>query len=319
MEYNGKSLQTFLEQYQQCLFDLDSLGILLDEKLRVYELIRCVDSHFPLWAQVQRSEIRSKDIPLKVEDLIESLQEQHQSLTHSVNVAKNTQKQLCSHCKKPNHTDATCYQKHPHLRPKKNNGGSRADKDGKPIQHHAGFNVTMVTPAIYRIASSRHSQDDWIFDTSASAYCINKLKHFDEYEPCSQMVSVGNNDYLKATHIGRITRTLQAPDGTLHSIDIGGCLYVPDIAANLILGEVLRGKGLFYRNDTQVLFLKDGSIVGQVRSIRGLPQLVQSGLAAKAVALHTKIILPSVATADLWHLRYGHISGQALKKAAEMH
>ena len=49
LEYDGKSLQTFLEQYQQCLFDLDSLGIQLDEKLRVYELIRRVDSHFPLW------------------------------------------------------------------------------------------------------------------------------------------------------------------------------------------------------------------------------------------------------------------------------
>ena len=133
------------------------------------------------------------------------------------------------------------------------------------------------------------------------------------------MVSVGNNDYLQATHIGRITRTLLAPDGTMHSIDIGGCLYVPDIAANLILGEVLRGKGLFYRNDTQVLFLKDGSIIGQIRSIRGLPQLVQTGSAPEAVALHTKHISPSIATADLWHLRYGHISGQALKQAVKMH
>ena len=319
LEYDGKSLQTFLEQYQQCLFDLDSLGIQLDEKLRVYELIRRVDSHFPLWTQVQRSEIRSKDGPLKIEDLIESLQEQHQALTHSAHVAKQStrKKVTCLHCKKPNHTEATCYQKHPYLR-LKNNGGSRADKGDKPIQHHAGFTVTTVTPAIYRIASRKHSRDDWIFDTGASAHCINKLEHFDECEPCSQMVSVGNNDYLKATHIGRITRTLLAPDGTLHSIVIGGCLYVPDMVANLISGEVLRSKGLFYRNDTQSLFLKDGSIIGQVRSIRGLPQLVQSA-SASAVALHTKRISPSVATADLWHLRYGHISGQALKQAVEMH
>ena len=48
LEYDGKNLQQFLEQYQQCLFDLDSLGITLDTKLRVYELIRRVDSHFPL-------------------------------------------------------------------------------------------------------------------------------------------------------------------------------------------------------------------------------------------------------------------------------
>ena len=85
-----------------------------------------------------------------------------------------------------------------------------------------------------------------------------------------------------------------------------------------ISGEVLRSKGLFYRNDTQTLSLKDGSIIGQVRNMRGLPQLVQS-VSASAVALHTKHISPSVATADLWHLRYGHISGQALEQAVEMH
>ena len=107
----------------------------VDEKLRVYELIRRVDSHFPLWAQIQRSEIRSKDTPLKVDDLIESLQEQHQSLTHSVNIAKqdNRKRSICSYCKKPNHTEATCYRKHPHLQPKKENRGSRADKGDKPI------------------------------------------------------------------------------------------------------------------------------------------------------------------------------------------
>ena len=107
--------------------------------------------------------------------------------------------------------------------------------------------------------------------------------------PVRRLVSVGNNDYLKATHIGRITRTLLAPDGTLHSIDIGGCLHVPDMAANLISGEVLRSKGLLYRNDTRTLFLKDGSIIGQVRNMRGLPQLVQS-VSASAITLHTKHI-----------------------------
>jgi hypothetical protein len=50
-------------------------------------------------------------------------------------------------------------------------------------------------------------------------------------------------------------------------------LYVPELVANLLSSETLRLKGLFYRNDTQELFMKDGTTVAEVQVHHGLPHL----------------------------------------------
>jgi hypothetical protein len=106
---------------------------------------------------------------------------------------------------------------------------------------------------------------------------------------------------------------------------------VPDIAVNLISGEVLRSKGLYYRNDTQTLSIKrpndKNESIGTVQSVNGLSPLVQAHnhallAAAKqreanANANNTRVITPSKATARLWYQRSGHLSSEALKQAVQ--
>jgi hypothetical protein len=163
---------------------------------------------------------------------------------------------------------------------------------------------------LYRTAQSNNSCNDWIFDTGASAHCINDLKHFISTRPYNEWVGVGDDKQLHATAIGNVRRALVAPDGSINTIVFTDCLYVPEMVANLLSGERLRYKGLYYRNDTQLLFTKTEEI-GTIKTVNGLPHLVQEDNQraliaqaskeeeAKAIALgSSKVLHSSTATAD---------------------
>jgi hypothetical protein len=105
-------------------------------------------------------------------------------------------------------------------------------------------------------------------------------------------------------------RALVVPDGSINNIVFTDCLYVPDMVANLLSGERLCYKGLYYRNDTQLLFTKTEEI-GTVKTVNGLPYLIQEDNQraliaqaskeeeAKAVALSSsKVLHPSTTIAD---------------------
>lgn len=81
---------------------------------------------------------------------------------------------------------------------------------------------------------------------------------------------------------------LRAPDDSQHSIDVGNCLYVPDMQVNLG-GERVADKGLYYRSDTKHLFLRGGLVNGHCMVVDGLPYVVQShtldALSARLVRL----------------------------------
>ena len=47
-------------------------------------------------------------------------------------------------------------------------------------------------------------------------------------------------------------------------VTISDMYYVPEIRANLLLTEKLREKGLFYRNDKQILFINNGIVQANV-------------------------------------------------------
>lgn len=94
---------------------------------------------------------------------------------------------------------------------------------------------------------------------------------------------------LHAPKKGTIRLVLQAPDGSQHSIDVSNCLYVPDMQVNLLGGERVADKGLYYRSDTKYLFLRGGIVIGHCMVVDGLPHVVQShtldALSARVVRL----------------------------------
>lgn len=85
--------------------------------------------------------------------------------------------------------------------------------------------------------------------------------------------------------------------GSKHRLDISEVLYVPGMASNLISGKKLRKKGLFHRNDHQALFTTKEDI-GMVRSMGGLPHLVQDYNPAYLAAIHDEMEPPMALTAS---------------------
>jgi len=74
-----------------------------------------------------------------------------------------------------------------------------------------------------------------------------------------------------------------------------------------------------------VLFTEDEEI-RTIQSINSLPHLIQYNASAaakyklvKSVLVSSKVMHPSKATANKWHLRFGHLKEEALRKAVQQH
>jgi hypothetical protein len=97
-------------------------------------------------------------------------------------------------------------------------------------------------------------------------------------------------------------------------------LYVPELVANLLSSEALRLKGLFYRNDTHDLFMKDGTTVAEVQVHHGLPHLrINNSTVCKSdtALISSKQLSTSTATPAEWHRRLGHLRLDNIRKAAQ--
>ncbi|PPJ52893.1 hypothetical protein CBER1_11827 [Cercospora berteroae] len=352
LHFDGKDLENFCIQYQQTLREIDGLGIQLDKELRLYAFINRVSRHYDTWAKIKRESIHSttKDFLPALDDVVKSLLETDAAEKSDATALvarsdnKSNSEKRCTHCKRDGHFNDHCWVLHPNLRPKHfgrkksyhdstSNSNDSKTKDNNNGRAR-GERIFHVTSAVYRTAQWNNNRSDWIFDTGASAHCVNDLKYFTSTKPYNEYVGVGDNEQLHAKAIGTVKRALVAPDGSINTLVFTDCLYVPDMAANLLSGERLRYKGLFYRNDTQVLFTKTEEIA-TVKTVNGLPHLVhednQRALIARsaeleaetevqAVALSSsKVVHPSTATADRWHVRFGHLSGNALKQAIKTH
>jgi hypothetical protein len=99
----------------------------------------------------------------------------------------------------------------------------------------------------------------------------HQLELLDNFRTTDGIIKIGKG-CVKARSIGSVTLNVMTSKGsgmvTFHNV-----LYVPELVANLLSSETLRLKGLFYRNDIQELFMKDGSIVVEVQVHYGLPHL----------------------------------------------
>jgi hypothetical protein len=77
---------------------------------------------------------------------------------------------------------------------------------------------------------------------------------------------------VKARSISSVTLNVMTSKGS-GIVTFYDVLYVLELVVNLLSSETLRLKGLFYRNDTQELFMRDGTIVTKVQVRYGLLHL----------------------------------------------
>ena len=358
LRHDGKGLEEFCTKYQSVLRQMDGLDIVISKELRVYGFLSRVAPYFSTWAEIKREHFRylkgkgtqlDTQLP-SVDDLVKGLLDEEREQKRSASTAayvkgkaqsndKSDKKekrkwQPCTSkkCNSRTHKSEDCWRLHPEKTPEHLKRESKDDKksavtsaDSDAVTSHKGF-FHRVSHTVYEVAQKASNKNDWIFDTGASAHCANNLKDFVSHHPVEEYVQVGDSEFLRAYASGTIERVLVASNGSLHRVEINEVLYVPDMASNLISGEKLRKKGLFYRNDTQSLFTADQEL-GTVKTVGDLPHLVQqynhTFLAAMhddvepRKALNSSIISASKAPMQLWHLRTGHATENTIKRAAE--
>lgn len=238
-------------------------------------------------------------------------QQQHRPQKGAASGTSGGDTPTCNFCGKQGHKADVCFSKHGYpeghprhrqespktLKQQQRSGGRQQSDTGNSkksingsdeVFHHGGFHTTVHQSSFK--AGPQTRRNDVLYDSGASSHFINDLDLFTgDTTLCDNLVAVGDGRLLHAPQKGTIRLVLQAPDGSQHSIDVSNCLYVPDMQVNLLGGERVADKGLYYRSDTKYLFLRGGIVIGHCMVVDGLPHVVQShtldALSARVVRL----------------------------------
>ena len=164
---------------------------------------------------------------------------------------------------------------------------------------------------------SSESSESWILDSGASTHFTHDIDCMIDYQACDVNVEFGKGS-AKALAYGSIQ--LNVIGDQKRKITFSDVYYVPDMRANLLSTEKLRNKGLFYRNDKQVLFTKN-SVIANIYSHQGIPHVQLANHEVNNlthVAMSSYTLPNSKATADIWHSRFGHLPEEKIKQALKV-
>ena len=219
----------------------------------------------------------------------------------------------CSECKFSGHTNDDCYHLHPDLAPEgwkprrsralqnsqqgyndQQGGGSMQSSGSRPQSNHSfhaestakdqlqtqtnhifyaqGGVVATVSEASASALLASESEDSWVLDSGCSSHMTHNYAAMSNCVPINSIVQLGKGQ-VRAIALGTITLPTVTADGHRHLLTFTNVLYVPEIVVNLLSAETLRLKGLFYRNDQQVMFIKDGITMAELYVYNNLPHL----------------------------------------------
>jgi hypothetical protein len=116
---------------------------------------------------------------------------------------------------------------------------------------------------------------DWILDSGASSHYCNDESQMRSYMPCKVDIKIGKGT-VNTVGKGQASTTMVTSDSKHTRVGLTDVYFVPQMATCLITTERLRAKGLFYRNEDNILYKRipdsdDISVLAQVYSHRGLP------------------------------------------------
>ena len=102
----------------------------------------------------------------------------------------------------------------------------------------------------------------WIGDTGASCHMRNDAKGMFDTKKISEGVTVGNNENVKATMIGKWRGVVTQRDGTKQKIVLQNVKYVPDLCTNLFsITQCLSNKWKISNEGTTIVLTKGEYVV----------------------------------------------------------
>jgi len=232
---------------------------------------------------------------------------------------------FCNHCNKKGHVEATCWDKHPELRPKK--------QQSTPTEARVAFRATQRTVRKANVDGrnangEKGAAKHWIVDSGASDHFTPYRHLYSRYTPLESVEGVQTaKGELHAIGIGTIDITVVDGKGNPREVELKNVLHVPGMDSNLLSSNVLVERGFevsmhptkgtrVIRNDevfaTTVTY-------GRLQRLK-IPNDSDDGKHIAQKATGPKPTTPELQKLpyDTWHRRLAHLGPWNVKKLQGM-
>lgn len=184
-----------------------------------------------------------------------------------------------------------------------------------PTQKHDSAHISQDTDPV----SDKHM---WLADSGASCYMTCSLSGMFNLRDLSSSIKIGNGKALKALKIGSKRLKVIQKDGTIFTVVINDCKYIPDLWVNLFSVTQALKNGYNISNKGLIISLKKGDArltfdqvlethSGQVVGVNMVPHSDAQSDVAHVLLEHGRDV-----DVNVLHKTLGHIHEDALKKTA---
>jgi len=180
-------------------------------------------------------------------------------------------------------------------------------------------------PSNFNTDAAYELRDSFILDSGATGHICNNRARFIEYQPATEVQEVKIGDtYATIAGYGMAVAYMERPDGTIARVRFAETAHVPGFHTSCISVKRLKQRGVYWNTYTNMLE-HDRQPIYRVQDLHH--QFVLEFNEVKVRNLyhpelncfltHRHSALPrtdSVATADIWHQRFGHCGPRVLEE-----
>jgi hypothetical protein len=321
---DGVSMQSHINMVRDLADQLDGIGApVSDEDLAMTLLCSLPERFDSLIVSLESRPSKDLTSDLVINRLLS--EERRQSEVTQSNVVAQSAHQVraapstkCNFCKRPNHTEATCYRKHGyptgHLRASQVTAQA-ASTSFQACSNTAALNYSAVSVCYLSNvapASSSTSTLDWLIDSGASTHFCAQRSSFSSLRPLTQPVNINIADgrAIRALGIGDISLDVCCGDEWISNI-FKDVLFAPDLKMNLISVSRLTSDGLVvsFFDDQCHIKNQDRMVASSIKEASHLYRLFSRTHRSSSVSAAASSVN---ADPKLWHARLGHLNAKSM-------
>ena len=225
--------------------------------------------------------------------------------------ATPSQRPECGHCGKLGHTEPRCWEKYPHLRPKRSGGATKASgmvaKAGSGESSDTDDTMVCLMARVSNDKVNRASSATWVIDSGATSHICFDRHIFSDLEIVEPFeIKIGDSSGVKATGRGSVELLLSV-SGKSVRCKLENVVYAPTMAFNMLsVGAMARGGKRSVFLEKSCYIEKDGRVIAEGCMSDGLYCLKTHTSSTKSTGTDP----PAVALAadvNLWHQRLAHV------------
>ena len=212
----------------------------------------------------------------------------------------------CNFCKRTGHTESRCWAKFPHLNPNRNN---RPSSKNALIANQSEEDPVICLMAKYENSNEPKNSNKWFVDSGCSNHMTFNKQMFSSYTTAhTSSVELGNSNTVRVLGIGTVEIPISV-HGKRVKCMLKNVLHVPELGYQLLSVPNFDKSGLTTSFHSKRCWISNGPKLLATATMTG--NLYRLDVYS---ALETALLANS---ADLWHLRLGHIQPSTILEMAK--